>query len=76
MNFKRLNNNIMLLPKYLFAIGAIVFSSSAYLYNTTGCSENFWYIFCSIGLGSLLGTFFYLISIHWGSKVFSKIINK
>jgi hypothetical protein len=67
---------MILKAKYGFAIGTLLLSSSAYLYNVTGKTECFWFILSSLTLGSLVGTFLYCLSAYFGNKVFEKIVLK
>jgi membrane protein DedA with SNARE-associated domain len=64
---------MILKAKYGFAIAALLFSSSMYLYDTTGKSECFWFILGSMTLGSLVGTTLYFLSAYWGNKFFNKL---
>lgn len=65
---------MILKAKYGFAIAALLFSSSMYLYDTTGKTECFWYILGTMTLGSLFGTALYFFSAYWGNKIFSKFL--
>jgi hypothetical protein len=62
--------------KYGFAIGTLLVSSSAYLYNTTGRTECFWFILGSLTLGCAVGTFLYAMSAYWMNKLVEKIFIK
>jgi hypothetical protein len=65
---------MILKAKYGFAIAALLFSSSMYLYDTTGKTECFWYILGTMTLGSIVGTALYFLTAYWGNKILSKLI--
>jgi hypothetical protein len=66
---------IFLNAKYAFAVLAVLFSSSAYIYDTTGKTENYWMIFSTITLGCFFGTVFFLGTTYFGNKIFGKHLN-
>jgi len=59
--------------KYITALILIVLFSSALIYEVTGGSNSFAFILLGISLGSVLGVTSYCASIHWGSRLLSKI---
>lgn len=60
--------------KYIFAVAAVLFSSSAYIYDTTGRTENFWSIFTVLSLGCFFGTVCFLASTYYGNKVLGRFL--
>jgi hypothetical protein len=65
---------MILNAKYAFAVLAVLFTSSAYIYDTTGCTQNYWAIFSTITIGSFFGTVFYLATTYFGNKIFGKYL--
>jgi len=65
---------ILLKAKYAFAVFAVIFSSSAFIYDATGKTECFLMILSTITMGWLMGTAFFLTSIYYGNKIFSKLL--
>lgn len=65
---------MILKAKYGFAIAALLFSSSMYLYDTTGKSECFWYILGTMTMGSIVGTALYFLTAYWGNKILGRFI--
>ncbi len=63
---------MILNAKYAFAVLAVLFSSSAYIYDTTGKTENYWMIFSTIALGAFFGTVCFLGSTYLGNKILTK----
>jgi hypothetical protein len=59
--------------KYITALILIVLFSSSLIYEVTGGSNSFGFILLGISLGSVLGVISYCISVHWGSRLLSKI---
>jgi len=64
----------LLNAKYAFSILAVLFSSSAYIYGTTGYTESYWSILSTISLGCFFGTIFYLATTYFGNKMFGKLL--
>ena len=62
--------------KYAFAVLAVLFSSSAFIYDTTGKTENYWMILSTITLGCFFGTVFFLGTTYLGNKFFGKHLVK
>ncbi|NBO98731.1 MAG: hypothetical protein EBU90_01205 [Proteobacteria bacterium] len=67
---------MILNAKYGFAIGALLVSSSMYLYDTTGRTECYWFILGSLTFGCAIGTFLYCMSAYWGNKLLEKLVLK
>jgi len=67
---------MILNAKYAFAVLAVLFSSSAYIYNITGYSENYWQILSTITLGCFFGTVFFIGTTYFGNKIFGKHLVK
>jgi len=63
---------MILNTKYACAVLAVLFSSSAYIYNITGHTENYWEILTTITLGCIFGTFFFIGTTYFGNKILSK----
>jgi hypothetical protein len=59
--------------KYITALILIVLFCSGLIYEVTGKSNSFSFILLGISLGSALGITSYCASVHWGSKLLSKI---
>jgi len=59
--------------KYIAALILIVLFSSSLIYEVTGRSNSFGFILLGVLLGSVLGIISYCASVHWGSRLLSKI---
>lgn len=65
---------MILNAKYAFAVSAVLFSSSAFVYNSTGCTENFWSILLTLTSGCFFGTLFFMCTTYYGNKLFGRFV--
>ena len=63
---------MILNTKYAFSVLAVLFSSSAYIYNITGYTENYWAILSTISLGGFFGTVFFIATTYFGNKILNR----